>query len=249
MSTTLPSNCTLSRNCTVWTITPSVHNNGHVNHLVRIANENKNCGTSTDFCTVTTRHPAITLMMSSMICGTGPRSAQRYDVLHDLWHWHTTISFPKNKKKPNTKTSVICGTGTPRSSPRARNGLQRQGRQQPCRRTARPPTNCNCGTSTVSDTTTNTGTSTTLSKSCRTAARPAPPYPAPSGTHFGAPGRRPGRCNNDRRIALYRALVSAGAWVTLPKEATPNGQVLRAPTPGGVSPIIGLVSLQLQTPG
>ena len=83
------------------------------------------------------------------------------DVLHDLWHWHTTICSPKNKKKPNTKTSVICGTGTPRSPSRARNGLQRQGRQQPCRRTARPPTNCNCGTSTVSDTTTNTGTSTT----------------------------------------------------------------------------------------
>ena len=41
------------------------------------------------------------------------------DVLHDLWHWHTTISSPKNELKPITKTSTICGTGTPRSPPRA----------------------------------------------------------------------------------------------------------------------------------
>ena len=74
-------------------------------------------------------------------------------------------------------------------------------------------------------------------------------HPHQPGTHSGAPGRRPRRCDNDRRIALYRALGSAGAWVTLPKEATPDGQVLRATTPEGVSPIIGLVALILQTPG
>ena len=41
---------------------------------------------------------------------------------------------------------------------------------------------------------------------------------------------------------------SACAWVTLPKDATPDGQVLGATTEG-VSPIIGLVTLHLQTPG
>ena len=52
----------------------------------------------------------------------------------------------------------------------------------------------------------------------------------------------------DHIIALDSALGSAGAWVTLPKEATPDGEVLRATTPEGVSPI-GLVTLHLQTPG
>ena len=61
---------------------------------------------------------------------------------------------------------------------------------------------------------------------------PPPPFhPRHPGTHFGAPGRRPRRCNNDRRIALYRALGSAGAWVSSPeggrhRTATPSGQQL-----------------------
>ena len=79
---------------------------------------------------------------------------------------------------------------------------------------------------------------------CPRAAAPPPAPPRPTlhhpGTHFWTPGRRPRRCTNDRRTALYRALGSAGAWVTLPKEATMDGQVLRATTPEGVSPIIGL---------
>ena len=59
----------------------------------------------------------------------------------------------------------------------------------------------------------------------------APLHPHHPGTHFGAPGRRSRRCNNDRRIALYRALGSAGAWVSSPEggrhaTATPSGQQL-----------------------
>ena len=50
-------------------------------------------------------------------------------------------------------------------------------------------------------------------------------------------------------IVVVVRLWGPGAWVTLPKEATPDGQVLRAATPQGVLPIIGLVSLPLQTPG
>ena len=61
---------------------------------------------------------------------------------------------------------------------------------------------------------------------------------------LGLPGAALDGCNVDQ----YRALGSAGAWVTLPKEVTPDGQVLRATTPEGVSPIIGLVSLHLQNP-
>ena len=34
----------------------------------------------------------------------------------------------------------------------------------------------------------------------------------------------------------------------VPKEVTPDGQVLRATTPDGASPIIGLVALHLQNP-
>ena len=64
---------------------------------------------------------------------------------------------------------------------------------------------------------------------------PAPPRPRPPSTIREPTLRLPGaaldRCNNDRRIALYRALGSAGAWVTLPKEVTLDGQVLRAATP------------------
>ena len=44
-------------------------------------------------------------------------------------------------------------------------------------------------------------------------------------------------------------MESAGAWVTLPREATLDGHILRATTPEGVSPIIGPGTLPLQTPG
>ena len=65
-----------------------------------------------------------------------------------------------------------------------------------------------------------------------------PSHPHHPGTHFGAPWRRP------------RQGWSAGAWVSLPRrEATLDGQVLRAATPWGVLPIIGLISLPLQPPG
>ena len=52
----------------------------------------------------------------------------------------------------------------------------------------------------------------------------------------------------DLSMAL-NSLESAGAWITPPKEATLDGQVLQATTPEGVSPIIGPVSLVVQTYG
>ena len=46
-------------------------------------------------------------------------------------------------------------------------------------------------------------------------------------------------------VAVYSVEVeTAGAWVTLPKEATPHGQVLKATRR---SPIIGLDTLSLQS--
>ena len=99
--------------------------------------------------------------------------------------------------------------------------------------------NCSCGMA--------TGTSTTLSKNCTTPPATTPDPRTIRETTLGLPGAAPDRCNNDRRIAYYRARKSAGAWVALPKEATLDSLVLRATTPEGASPIIGLVALHLQT--
>ena len=100
-----------SKNCTCGTTTTI---NKDIDHLVR-ALQLRN-------------------LHSFLLCHDPAPSNHLEDV---LWHW-STICSPKNKMKPNTKICMICGTGTPRSSPRAKNGLQQQGRQRPCRRTARP---------------------------------------------------------------------------------------------------------------
>ena len=203
-----------------------------------------------------------------MICGTGIHD-QLPDFFHDLWHWNprSAPSTCRSQQRacptcPRTATAEhhsflhVWTTSEPAQQDighLVKKTARQRACQPPCPRTGQQKattcttrssttfTNCNCGTA--------TGTSTTLSKNCKT---PPPHHPRPPhhpGTHFGAPGRRPRRCNNDHHIALYRALGSAGAWVTLPKEATPDGQALRATTPKGVSPIIGLVALHLQTLG
>ena len=74
-------------------------------------------------------------------------------------------------------------------------------------------------------------------KSCTRERPPAPPRPlplAPSGNPLWRSRVRPWTDVLKLSIALYKALASAGAWITLPKEVT--------------LPIIGLVSLRLQTP-
>ena len=113
-----------------------------------------------------------------------------------------------------------------------------QGHRPPCRKTARqracqppcprtgqtPATTCTTGSSTPKQLRDNNGhrppqratprKPRARQQPCPRTARRHPPPPHPlhhPGTHFGAPGRRPRRCNNDRRIALYRALGSAGA--------------------------------------
>ena len=70
------------------------------------------------------------------------------------------------------------------------------------------------------------------------------------GSHFGAPGRRP------RHMLLLTAVSSLqgsgvrGSVGQLTRRwPTRDGQVLRATTPEGVSPIIGLIPLPLQIPG
>ena len=75
-----------------------------------------------------------------------------------------------------------------------------------------------------------------LHKRCRTRPgrqrrpSPAPPPHRPRtscpGTHFGSPGRRPARRHVDRSISVHGG--DRGSWVALLKEATPNGQVLKA---------------------
>ena len=65
---------------------------------------------------------------------------------------------------------------------------------------------------------------------------------------LGLPGAALDGCNVDQYHCTGH-WKSAGAWVALPQRvATLDGQVLRAATPLGVLPAIGLVSLPLQTP-
>ena len=206
MSTTLPKNRTLSRNCTVWTMTPVVVHNGRVNDLAEkphLVQELYCLDQNTKRAQQRARQPScphrhreqkLRNHHSFLHCHDPAPSNHLDDVLHDLWHWSTICSA--SPAITLMMSSMICGTGIPRSSPRARNGLQRQGRQQPCRRTARPPPR----TATVEAPQYPTPPQTRARQQpCPRAAAPppAPPRPFPPhhpGTHFGAPGRRPRRC-------------------------------------------------------
>ena len=70
----------------------------------------------------------------------------------------------------------------------------------------------------------NTGTSTTLSKSCRTAACPAPPHPSTiQEPTWELPGAALDRSNKDRRIALYGLGRPRELGHSPRRVATPNG--------------------------
>ena len=170
MSTTLPSNCTFR------------NNNGHSNNLVQelycLDHNTKRAQQRArqPSCPHRQREQKLRKLHSFLHCHDPAPSNHLDDVLHDLWHWSTICSA--SPAITLMMSSMTCGTGTPRSAPpRARDGLQGQGRQQPCRRTARPPRTATEEPPQYPTPPRTRARQTTLSKSCRTAAHPRPALP------------------------------------------------------------------------
>ena len=189
--------------------------------------------------------------------------------------WHTPIC---RCMITGTSTTAGTAHAPPRAPPQqGHRPCQSTATAEPPQLFARQPT-CTTGTSiTLSKNRTTTSVSTTLSKKdeprrrqqracqqpCPRAARPPQRTPRPRARQQPCPRtarRRPPRSAPNPAPSVTDVIKtvaslstglwgSAGAWVTLPKESTPDGQVLRATTPEGVSPIIRLVTLDLQTPG
>ena len=131
--------------------------------------------------------------------------------------------------------SENCNCGTPQFSARLGPTSEpaQQGHRPPCRRSAQQRAR---------------------QQPCpRTVQRHPPPplLPHHPRTHFGAPGAPPQTDVTVTVASLCTGLWGpAGAWVTLPKEATPDGQVLPGTTPrGSVTHHWDSSALHLQTPG
>ena len=147
--------------------------------LTSTKNSSTPCSTPSKHVTDTSKEHVNTLQARHRRLRLQRRTHSRF--LHDLRRWHTTIN-PATLHTTGTSTSLskdwmtqrCTATAEPHSflhhlhhaTPRALQLRKRQrAHQQPCPRTARR----------------------------HTAATPAPSPPHHPGTHFGAPGRRPGQ--------------------------------------------------------